>query len=100
MHLKFWYHLHPHALVAQWIEHQLAELRVGGSNPLERAIFHLYVPDRSVTQRSGHIGYTLSASKGFSRGCKLFSSRSMYPRSYSIKDTSQTLSSTSLMPNF
>jgi len=42
----------------------------------------------------------LSASKGFSRGCKLFSSRSMYPRSYSIKDTSQTLSSTSLMPNF
>ena len=27
------------ALVAQWIEHQLAELRVGGSSPLERAIF-------------------------------------------------------------
>ena len=27
-----------HALVAQWIEHQLAELGVGGSNPLERAI--------------------------------------------------------------
>ena len=26
-----------HALVAQWIEHQLAELRVGGSSPLERA---------------------------------------------------------------
>lgn len=31
-----------HALVAQWIEHQLAELGVGGSSPLERAIFSVY----------------------------------------------------------
>gem|GEM_PF-6633931 len=30
-----------HALVAQWIEHQLAELGVGGSSPLERAIFQV-----------------------------------------------------------
>ena len=27
------------ALVAQWIEHQLAELRVVGSSPIERAKF-------------------------------------------------------------
>lgn len=30
------------ALVAQWIEHQLAELGVGGSNPLERANFLIF----------------------------------------------------------
>lgn len=28
-----------HAPVAQWIEHQLAELGVGGSSPLGRATF-------------------------------------------------------------
>lgn len=27
------------ALVAQWIEHQLAELRVVGSSPIERTMF-------------------------------------------------------------
>ncbi len=35
-----------HALVAQWIEHQLAELRVGGSSPLERAILQMVKPNR------------------------------------------------------
>ncbi len=31
------YNVVSRALVAQWIEHQLAELGVGGSSPLERA---------------------------------------------------------------
>ena len=36
--------------------------------------------------------------KGFSRGCRVLSSRSIYPRSYCIKLTSQMPSSTSWMP--
>ena len=48
-------------------------------------------------QRTGHMGYTFGP-KGLSRGCRVFSSRSTWPRSYCIKLTSQIPSSTSLRP--
>jgi hypothetical protein len=50
-----------------------------------------------LTERTGYIGDTFGP-KGLSRGCSFFCSRSMYPRSYSIKLTSQIPSSTSLIP--
>ena len=37
------YNVVSRALVAQWIEHQLAELGVGGSSPLERANLSLFI---------------------------------------------------------
>lgn len=40
-----------HALVAQWIEHQLAELGVGGSSPLERATSSLTIPAEALALR-------------------------------------------------
>ena len=41
-----------------------------------RPIFSMSVPETWVTERSGDIGYTFGP-KGFSRGCKVFSSRSI-----------------------
>ena len=54
-------------------------------------------PETWVTDWPGDIGYTF-APNGLSSGCNDFFSRSTYPKSYCIKLTSQTPSSTSLMP--
>ena len=51
-----------------WIEHQLAELRVGGSSPLERAIFYLAAANAmSVTMPVPAIARTMPIVRDFFR---------------------------------
>ena len=47
-----------------------------GSIPIARSINYVYGPKTSFTERSGDIVYTLGP-KGFFKGCRVFSSRSM-----------------------
>ena len=64
--------------VGEWlslVEHLVRDQGVGGSNPLSPTNLSLSVPETWVTERSGDMGYTFGP-KGFSRGCKVFSSRS------------------------
>jgi|GEM_PF-2186326 hypothetical protein len=54
----------------------------------------VHTEDR-VTDCSGHMGYTRRPN-GF-RGCRVVCSRSVYPRSSSMKETSHMASSTAFM---
>jgi hypothetical protein len=49
---------------------------VVGSNPIGSTNFFLYSPEKSFTERSEDMLYT-HGPKGFSKGCRVFSSRSM-----------------------
>jgi hypothetical protein len=49
---------------------------VVGSNPIGSTKIPLYSPERSFTERSEEMVYTLGP-KGLSKGCRVFSSRSV-----------------------
>ena len=49
---------------------------VEGSNPFAPTTPKVYSPERSFTERSGDIAYTLGP-KGLSKGCRVLSSRSI-----------------------
>jgi hypothetical protein len=58
------------------VSHETHNPKVGGSNPPPATKKSLSVPETWVTERSGDMGYTFGP-KGFCRGCKVFSSRSI-----------------------